>query len=72
MLILFLRDDSQTELALSVAKEAKSKIKREDQIPFLNYLTGSIPEASMLATMKGSRYETKLRLMHAIDLFQRG
>ena len=71
MLILFLRDDGQTALAANVAKEAKSKIKREDQIPFLNYLTGSLPETSMLATMKGSRYETKVRLMHAIDLFQR-
>ncbi|MBA3995137.1 MAG: hypothetical protein C0469_16585 [Cyanobacteria bacterium DS2.3.42] len=71
MLILFLRDDGQTASALNIVKEAKSKIKREDQIPFLNYLTGSIPETSMLATMKGSRYETKVRLMHAIDLYQR-
>ena len=71
LLILFLRDDGQSAAAIGVAKEAKSKIKKEDQIGFLNYLTGSISEPSMLAAVKGSRYETKVRLMHAIDLFQR-
>ncbi len=71
MLILFLRDDGQSAAAAGCAKEAKSKIKKEDQIGFLNYLTGSISEPSMLQAVKGSRYETKVRLMHAIDLFQR-
>lgn len=71
MLILFLRDDGQSALAAGIAKEAKSKIKKEDQIGFLNYLTGSLSESSMLAAVKGSRYETKVRLMHAIDLLQR-
>ncbi len=71
MLILFLRDDGQSAAAAGVAKEAKSKIKKEDQIGFLSYITGSISEPSMLAAVKGSRYETKVRLMHAIDLFQR-
>ena len=71
MLILLLRDDGQSASVAGIAKDAKSKIKKADQIGFLNYLTGSISEASMLAAIKGSRYETKIRLMHAIDLFQR-
>ncbi len=70
MLILFLRDDGQAASAASIVKEAKIKIKKSDQVAFLNYLTGSLSEATMLSAAKGSRDETKIRLMHAINLIQ--
>ncbi|MBX9951759.1 MAG: tetratricopeptide repeat protein [Candidatus Obscuribacterales bacterium] len=71
MLALLLRESGQTAASQEILKQAKVKIEKGAQTQFLQYLLGRLTEASMLAAVKGSRDETRVRILYAIDLFQR-
>lgn len=69
LLSLFLREKHKYNEASQLIAEAHRKIKREDRVEFLEYLTGAKSASSLLANARGSRYETRIRLMFAIDQF---
>jgi tetratricopeptide (TPR) repeat protein len=70
LLVLFLREDSQRAEANSVLSTAKQKINKEDRVPFFVQLANLNVETTTTRKTRHPRYETRERLLKAIDFYQ--
>jgi tetratricopeptide (TPR) repeat protein len=71
LLVLFLREDSRRADADSALATAKQKISKEDLVPFFVQLANLKVETEAKKYARIAKYQTRERLLKAIDFYQK-